>query len=130
MNQKTIVTLNANQIISAGEMSEMDAQVLRDDDVSFHGGGFVAKETGDYRITAIQRIGEYTGPGKAQLHLDNGTDKIVLGLAGNNSEVIQGSRVVRLIGGQKITPGFYISGSEDAEAIADPVKSEIVFERA
>lgn len=125
-NPKTFVTLSEDQTISPGGSVPLDVQVLRDDDLSFQDGGFVAKESGDYRVTGMQRLSHFEGDGKVQLQVGD----YILDLQGNNSQFLSGSRVIALKAGDKLVPSMQITGTEDVIALADPVKSEIVFERA
>lgn len=129
MNPKTFVTLNADQLVPAGIPTELTMQVLVDDNLSFQENGFVAKESGDYRVTVIQQIAPFDGAGKVQLQVSSETADYILALQGNNSQCLTGSRVIRLKAGEKLVPKLYVSDSIDVTVLADPVKSEMVFER-
>lgn len=124
----TILSLAETQTIIPGEFNEMNLQVDRDDDLSFQGGGFVAKETGDYRVTGSQRVGEFDGTGKVELSVLNGETPYVLASIGNTG-LVSGSRVIHVLAGEKLTPSLFISGSIPVDALVDTSKNAIVFEK-
>lgn len=126
---KTIVTLSAALSVAPGINVPFDAAVLRDDNLSWDGSGFVAKESGDFRVTAFQQISPFDGDGKAQLAVYNGEDPTLISVIGNTG-YLSGSRIVSLKAGEKLVPNFLITGENGFTASAGEVESQIVFENA